>query len=58
MVANKKQEGSVMSWEYKVVVIKDELDPDVMTQSLSVYGSAGWEVMSLLPRQEIGRAHV
>jgi Domain of unknown function (DUF4177) len=43
--------GSEMqTWEYKFLIIKDEIDPDKMLQSLSELGKDGWEVITLIPR--------
>ena len=39
-----------VKWEYKILVIRDQIDPDVMVKELNLVATGGWEAVSMLPK--------
>ena len=37
-------------WEYKILILPDELDPQRMVERLSEMGKQEWEAVSLVPK--------
>lgn len=39
-----------MKWDYKMVLIRDQIDPEKMTDELKKLGLDGWEAVGIAPR--------
>jgi hypothetical protein len=37
-------------WDYTILIVPDEIDPERMVQKLSEMGKYGWEAVSLTPK--------
>jgi hypothetical protein len=37
-------------WEYKILILREQPDPEVMVKDLSRMGNEGWEAVSMTPK--------
>ena len=42
-----------MKWDYKLLIIRDEIDPNKMTAEIAEMGKYGWEAISFTPKYGI-----
>ena len=39
-----------MTWEYKILVVRDQIDPDRIGEEIVKAGLEGWEAVSMTPK--------
>lgn len=39
-----------VKWEYKIMIVPDQINPESMTNGLLQAGDEGWEAVSLTPK--------
>ena len=42
-----------MKWDYKLLIIRDEIDPDKMASGIIEMGKEGWEAVSFTPKYAV-----
>lgn len=39
-----------MKWDYKIIVLRDQIDPEKMAEELKNLGLEGWEAVGVAPK--------
>ena len=47
-----------VKWDYKIVLIRDEIDPEKIVLGLNKLGLIGWEVVSFVPKISGGMTYL
>jgi len=37
-------------WEYKMLIVREQIDPEIMVKEISQLGAEGWEAISMAPK--------
>jgi hypothetical protein len=39
-----------MKWEYKILIVRDQIDPNTMVAELANMGTEDWEAVAMTPK--------
>jgi len=44
------ERGEKMKWEYKILIVRDQIDPNTMVAELANMGTEDWEAVAMTPK--------